>query len=282
MDADALYRSELLDVISRGIAAHPRTQQTRIGPSEIGTPCVRRLGHKLAGTNAVNVGGDGWKATIGTAVHAWLAEVFASANANTPEQLSEALQMLYCDDVPGPMLATPMRWLVEQRVTAGTIDGATLDGSCDLFDTATGTVVDWKCISLANLKRYRSNGPGEQYRIQAHTYGLGWTERGLDVHTVAIVFLPRDADLRHTYLWSEAFDIATAQESIDRASGIAAAIRQLGAPAILPLLPTADAYCRWCPFYRTGSTDLLTSCPGHGAAATRPDPLAGLTGRNNA
>ena len=55
-------------MIRHAIAHHPRSLQKRIGPSEVGTPCDRRIGYKLLG-HTENERGDAWKPTVGTAVH---------------------------------------------------------------------------------------------------------------------------------------------------------------------------------------------------------------------
>lgn len=47
-DAEAAGR-ELLDVIQNAITHQPRSQQRRIGSSELGVPCTWCLAHKLAG-----------------------------------------------------------------------------------------------------------------------------------------------------------------------------------------------------------------------------------------
>lgn len=248
-----LLRDELLHVIGGAIANHPRSQQTRIGPSEIGSPCTRRLAHKLAGTQPVNTRGDGWKATIGTAVHAWLAEAFVLANAGTE-----------------------LRWLVEQRVNVGMIDGATLDGSTDLYDRVTATVVDWKITTRNKIRDYRLNGPGEQYRVQGHAYGLGWLARGVPVDTVAVYFLPRDGELSGGYWHAEPFDPELARRAVERVDALARAIRLVGAPTVVPAAPTAPAYCQWCPYYAPGSTELTRSCPGAPGRSERPDPILSL------
>src|SRR5690606_22850826 len=43
-----------------------RSAQTTLGPSEIGTPCDRRLALTVMGAAPVNPGGDGWAAFVGT------------------------------------------------------------------------------------------------------------------------------------------------------------------------------------------------------------------------
>jgi hypothetical protein len=44
-----LLRDELLAVIRRAMAEHPRSLQVKIGPSEVDHPCARRIGYKLLG-----------------------------------------------------------------------------------------------------------------------------------------------------------------------------------------------------------------------------------------
>jgi hypothetical protein len=73
-------RVDLMDAIRHKITHHPRSLQKRIGPSEIGNPCDRRIGYKLLG-QPENPRGDAWKPTIGTAVHAWLEEALDDDDA---------------------------------------------------------------------------------------------------------------------------------------------------------------------------------------------------------
>lgn len=249
-----LLRDELVHIIRNHAEQAPRSLQKKIGPSEIGTPCNRRLGHMLAGTER-RASGDPWRTTVGTAVHQWLAEAMAAANASCP---------------PGEA-----RWLVEQRVVAGSIDGTTLDGTTDLYDRVTATVLDWKTTTLPKIRAYKANGPDEQYRVQAMVYGMGWTQRGLPVDTVAIFFLPRDGQLADAYMHHEPYDENVALAAIAKADAIARAGRLAGWNAVLPGLATTDAHCLFCPFLRQGTTDLTTGCPGHGDIAA-PKTLTGL------
>lgn len=257
-----LLRDEILHVIASGMAAHPRSLQKRIGPSEVGTPCTRRVGHKLAGTPEINTT-DGWLATIGTSVHDWLAATFTAD-----------LRL----EVPGQEL-TDGRWLVETKVTAGSINGDDIDGSCDIYDRLTATVIDWKVTSSRKIRDYRANGPGDQYRIQAHAYGNGWLHKGLPVDRVGVFFLPRDTPLRAgtVHFWTEAHDPAVAQAAFARAGDVDTLLAALGPAAALPLLPTADAYCAYCPWFQAGATDLTTACPGDPGAAPNSTPAPALT-----
>lgn len=239
-----LLRSELLHLITEQINNHPRSLQTRIGPSEMGTPCVRRIGYRLLDTPEANPRTAAWKPTVGTAVHAWLEQAFTNTNNTGVE-----------------------RFYLEQTVTVGQVNGVDITGNCDLYDRVTATVVDWKVVGLAGLRRYKKDGPGEQYRTQAHLYGRGWRNAGLPVDTVAVMFLPQNGELADAHLWAEPYNEQIALDALTRVGGVAALTSAAG-PAALPLLPTADSYCGYCPWYRADTTDLTRGCPGeHGSAS---------------
>lgn len=236
---------ELLAIITNAIANQPRTLQKRIGPSEIGHPCARRIGYKLLGAPDLNPNqGVAWKPFIGTAMHHELEHVF--------DKFNQAY-----------MLTTggQERFMVESKVCAGEINGEDIEGHTDLYDRATATVIDWKVVGPAPLKKYRKEGPGSQYRTQGHAYGRGWRRKGLPVDQVMIVFLPRNDELHKTYIWSEPYDEQVAVDGFTRAEGIAAMTKHIGT-GCLDLLPTANAYCYRCPYYRAGSMDLTKGCPG--------------------
>ncbi|MBW3627716.1 MAG: hypothetical protein KY464_00330 [Gemmatimonadetes bacterium] len=57
-----------------------------------------------------------------------------------------------------------------------------------------------------------------------------------------------------------------ALDVLQRADSVAALTAQIG-PAALPVLPTADAWCSYCPWFLPASTDVTACCPGHVAAA---------------
>lgn len=262
-------RRDYLDVITRAIVDHPRSQQRAIGPSEVGDPCARKIGYKLLGTPE-RPQQPAWRPTVGTAVHAWLEDAFDKASVAS------------LADLDGHE-----RWLVETRVTAAFVPELEpltgqlfLDGSCDLFDRVTATSIDHKAVGPGRLKKYRaSRDPGQQYRAQAHLYGLGWANRGERVDTVAVCFLTRDGDLSDAWWWSEPFDRALAEAAVERLRGIAVTVGALGG-AGLTVLPTADSFCSFCPFFKPGAADLSQGCPGHkGVASARvTDQLAGLIG----
>lgn len=261
----AAMLDELRDVIGNAIAQHPRSLQTQVGPSELGTPCARRLGHKLNGTPPARTQSPAWRPTVGTAVHAWLANVFDHDNARYIEP----------------------RWLTETRVWVGDVDGQMIWGSADLYDIRLQTVIDFKIVGPTSIKRYRADlakgrCPDQTYRNQLHLYGRGFTQLGdgLPVNRVAIVFLPSAGELGDALVWDEPYDEQVALETLTRADGIAAGLRLIGPDAILPQLATTEAHCGHCPWMKPGATDLARECPGDAALYTKPLTMPGLAPAN--
>jgi hypothetical protein len=246
-DPELLHR-ELLHLIRTSIRDNPRSLQTRIGPSELGTPCDRWLSHKLLDTLPVNDRQAPWLPTIGTAVHAWLEDTFAIDNVRHVEN------------------GRAERWLLEQRLNVGTVGGQSITGSCDLYDTITATVVDWKIVGKTRLEKYKRHGPGEQYRVQAHAYGRGWVRKGFAVEQVAICFLPRNGELTETVWWHEPYDEQVAVAALARVEAVAMANAVLGAAAPAAM-STTDWNCGYCDYFQMGAADLTKACPGD---PTRP------------
>lgn len=250
IDPDILA-TELFSIIEEAIAQQPRTLQTSIGPSEIGNPCDRRIGYKLAGTQPVNaIGAVNWKAFVGTAVHEMLADIMARAEIHS-----------FTDDTT----PRPARWHVEERVKPGLrLNGDDVEGSCDLFDAATGTVWDWKTTTRNKIReQYRPHGVGDQYEIQAQLYGAGWAAQGYDVRTVGVIFLTRDAEFTDRHVWHTPYDPQRAATALERVRGISNAITGLGVAMAIPLLDTAPAYCRFCPYYQGSGSNDSRSCAGN-------------------
>lgn len=251
-------RAELVDAIAHAIANHPRSLQRRIGPSEIGSPCQRRIGHKLAGTATVSALGDGWRPTVGTAVHTWLQDTFTAANRDWRQHTG----------------ADVTRWLVEHKVSVGEVPGLgvlvgdgrdddEVRGRCDLYDRVTATSIDWKVVGPATLKRAKAGHLEDKYRVQAHAYGLGWTRRAQPVDTVAVMFLPSNGELSQAHMWAEPYDARVALDALAAVGTVTAALNAFGPMRTLPVLTTADDHCQWCPYHLPAATDLTQACPGH-------------------
>ena len=190
------------DVVFDSIVNQPRSLQRNIGPSEIGTDCVRCLARKMLGIEKLpfeSIGEIPWLPFIGTAVHAQLEEMFAKEN----DRLGA------------------VRWLIETRLPIGRIGDMDISGSCDLFDKETGTVIDHKVVGATKLKSLPKKGPGNTYRVQAHLYGYGWTKLGLEVNEVAVKFYPRnDISLNSGYFWYEKYDESIAIQALERANEV--------------------------------------------------------------
>lgn len=257
LDTDPLETgAELLDVIESAIDRAPRSLQRRIGPSQLGNPCDWCLAHSLAGAPEQRDGGA-WLPAIGTAVHAWLDDVFAGDDAQRYAQIAAELPL------PEP------RWWRETRVSVGEVDGVEITGSCDLYDSQTGLVVDWKITGPTTIKKTKSGGPALGYRRQAHLYGRGFVRRGLPVSHVMLAFLPRsDVSVRSGYLWTEPYDEQVALDALARADRLAKAVRLFGIDVLAPSLERAPAgSCFSCSRYPNADG---TAPPAPGDWRSRP------------
>lgn len=257
-DVDDLH-AELRRIVEHGITHQPRSLQTRIGPSEVGDPCDHCLAAKLAGW-AKTPDGVGWLPFVGTCVHEWLERHFIQHE----------------NDRTGGNHTASRRFLVEQRVTVGQAGGQTITGSCDLFDTVTGTTVDWK-ITGANTLRTARRGPTPKYRVQAHLYGRGWANAGYTVRNVSIIYLPRNSmgGWDDAVTWHEPYDEQVAINALNRVDRIAnnlRALEALGPDAVtawIGQLPR-DPDCWDCPRYPDGAG--MTK-PGHKPPVDQLDGL---------
>jgi hypothetical protein len=224
---------DYLGVVTRGMDKHPRSQQKMIGPSEIGDPCNRALICKLAQLPEP-ARGPAWKPQVGTACHAQMEEWF--------------------EDEEVVMAPRGDRYLVEQEVFCGMIGPEKLTGHTDLVDKWLGGVIDHKFVGKTRLLMYRTKGPGQLYRVQAHTYGKGWELEGYRVRFVMICFLPRDGELSDAFHWWEPYDPAVADWAIARCNQLDQMWRALGVQKALELFPLCqDNYCDWCALDRAKS-----------------------------
>lgn len=252
----AAFAQQYIDVIVDAIINSDRSLQKMIGPSEIGDPCPRRIGYKLLGMPENDLRPN-WKATVGTGTHMWLETAFDKYNL--------ANAHLY---------GHQERFYIETKVIVGEVNGKLIPGSCDLYDRVTATVVDHKTCGPSMLKKYRRQGPGQQYRDQAQLYGRGWQRAGLPVTRVMIVFLPRQGELEDAYIWHEPYNEQIALDALQRVEGVDLTVTALGWAA-LELLPAVEAYCTYCPFFSHRSTDLTKGCPGpENSRLNQPTPTA--------
>jgi len=231
IDAPEIVGRELMCVIRDTIVNQPRSLQQVPGPSELGG-CARALIHKLCGH--AKPPELAWKAYVGVGMHHNLATGFAAHALNGGQQA---------------------RFLIEHRVTVGSARGLDITGSADLFDIDSGTVVDWKLVSKQQMERYAARGPGQRYRTQIHCYGKGFARAGFAVHTVMIVFLPRDGDLRirpngsftGAHVFAEPYDERIAVKALSRLAGLRELLEQFPPDQLLDMFPPCrDYFCSWC------------------------------------
>jgi hypothetical protein len=255
VDPTAIF-GELKYVIGKAIEEHPRSQQKAIGPSEIGSPCERRLAYKLLDIPVVNVQPPGWRPTVGTAVHSWLEDTFEARNV-----------------IDGFVERDTGRWRTERKLLVGVVNDVPIFGTCDLYDADTATSIDWKVVGPTTLRRVKAGHVSPGYQAQGQMYGRGWKLRGLPVHQVMVVFLPSAGELSEAQFWSAPFDEAQATAALERLARIHTLLGMVGERA-LPHLPIAEDYCSHCPWFSVGSTDPMTACPGPATlSATRSSPV---------
>lgn len=231
--------TELRGLLISHDANSARSRQTTIGPSEIGMNCQRALAYRLANAPEQPDARVPWAPIIGTAVHAYIADMLTAHN-----------QILGRE-----------RWIVEQRVWPDD----EISGSGDAFDTDTGTVIDWKITGDNSITKYRK-AMRPEYRIQAHLYGLGHERAGRDVRWVRIVCLSRSHDYDKSWEWTERFDRDVAFAALHRlytTQDLINDLRLTDNPALwgaVPSQPTPD--CRYCRYFRPGKPAGADGCPG--------------------
>jgi hypothetical protein len=228
-----------------------RSAQATMGPSEMGTPCDRRLALSLMRMPPVNPGGDGWAAFVGTAIHASLEQMFLWANAGTG------------------------RFAVEQRLEFG--NKYVPKGTADLIDRTLFMLDDHKCQGRWSRNKLKSQGPSQTYRVQAHVYAYGARQRGERIDHVAIISWPRDeATLDDLYVWTEPYNPQIVKDAFARVDKIGDEL-EAKQEGVRKQYPTATDLqvkalvgqdynvaddCRFCPFYLPNARSVTQGCNG--------------------
>ena len=208
----------------------PRSLQTALGPSEIGSLCKRQLAFGLtAGTfgKGGNTTGDVWRSHVGVALHK-----------------EDELVLKHANERAGRTI-----WIPEARVAAN--NGH--PGSCDAYDTETHTVIDWKHPGKYMFDEYAKKGPSWKYRVQSHIYGKGYKRLGYPVKNVGIMFISPASDLYHGFLHLEPFNEELADMALANLDAIEDQCTELDVKnhperfKQIPITPTED--CRWCNWW---------------------------------
>lgn len=201
-----------------------RNQQPTLGPSEIGTPCDRRIALSLMRYPTINPGGDNWASFVGTCIHAGLDEMLMWADAGSG------------------------RYATEQRLTFPSKHVP--KGTTDVIDRVLLLVGDHKGMGQWSLDKLKREGPSRTYRVQAHTYAYGAVMRGEKVKHVAIIGWPRDkGNLDDLYVWTEEYNPDLARKALKRVDDIAERVLVEGGEQEAYSLPFDNSDCRFCPFY---------------------------------
>jgi hypothetical protein len=220
-------REDIIDIVLWANGRSERSQQVELGASEVGTPCLRRLGYRMANVREVNVDNDPWPAIVGTAVHSWL-----ETAVNRYEQVHRV-----------------GRWETEMKVMAGPIPGHT-----DAYDKEFFAVIDYKNPGTTAMTEIRKGHIDPQYIEQIQMYGYGHRQAGRRVDKVALVFFPRAGYLQGTYVWSAPYDETVALAALDRVKRVAAGhhyYKVAENPANWEKIPAAPSKsCTWCPWYK--------------------------------
>lgn len=266
-DEDTLLTDLKAMVVSHA-HAHPRHNQIALGPSQVGHPCARNvISGMLASTGSIiNPQGDVLPSYIGVAAHKAMEEAAKLDNARVLEETSDPLHWT--------------RWLTETKVTIR--EG--LSGTCDLYDTWTNTVIDYKFPGTAAMTEYRKNGPSIIYETQAYLYGRGYQNAGHPVDRVGIWFLPRAGRLASSFLWLQPYDDTRVGIILDRLDSITVLMDELQIeqhPERLAFVPITPYQCTWCPWFAINPErhgDNPYACGGGSAYRPPVTNHSGMTG----
>lgn len=237
-DEDELL-TDLKQMVRNHANSHPRHNQKALGPSEVGHPCSRNIIARMLGFESINPQFDPLASYIGVASHAAMEDAARLDNERLAAEGKEG------------------RWLPERKVHVR--DG--LSGTCDLYDTQTDTVVDYKFPGTSRMTLYRKQikagkPPSVIYRVQAHMYGRGYKREGFDVKRVGIWFLPRAGMLASSVLWTEPYDDELVERELTRLDNLVILADELDLennPQRLDIIPKTPYECQFCPFFTVTS-----------------------------
>lgn len=246
-DTDPLavrLKADLIEIIRWADRNSPRSTQVEIGPSEIGDPCERRVGYRIAEVPPVNTETDPWAAIVGTSIHSWLDEAITSWCRHTGDS----------------------SWRTETKVSLDEL----VQGTSDAYNRDLACVIDHKGAGTEVLRKIRHHGPPPGYVVQVQCYGLGYERLGLPVKKVALAFYPRSGWLRDMFVWTTDYDRDVAERALARLHRIATQIISLDILNQSHRWEDLDAVpsngCGFCPWYdpdrdlERGASD--KGCPG--------------------
>ncbi|MET0417853.1 MAG: hypothetical protein ABW022_17735 [Actinoplanes sp.] len=244
---------ELADVLIAQEAQRPRTTQVALGPSELGTPCDQQIARKLVAGGVVPAAHEpAWAPFQGSAVHVAMDDVVDFWNVQLGRK----------------------RFLTVKDL--GRLDiGPGVTGELDVYDVDNAMIIDWKHVGESALKELRAARKkdlplplhvSQEYRVQAHLYGLGMRRRGYEVKRVRLVLLARSWKYEDSEEWTEPYNEALALAALARYDRVKAQVDSLDIVAhperIVQVKATVSGKCFWCPFRRYGKPASAAGCPG--------------------
>jgi hypothetical protein len=237
-------KHELSQIILWNEREAPRSRQVAVGPSELGGVCDRKLAYRIAGTPPINIDRDPWPAIVGTSIHDWL------------ERAVNRYQSAVGD----------LGYLTETRVYPDQL----VRGRCDLFNTKTSTVIDYKSVGVDGMRKIRKGIINPAYRVQIQVYGLGHERAGREVKHCALIFLSRSGWLDDAEVYMEPYDRQVALDALARLYRIADQLIDYDVENNPQRFGLVDATpgdeCIWCGHYnRDLDPDIAASekgCPG--------------------
>lgn len=158
------------------------------------------------------------------------------------------------------------KWLIEVKVEQP------IPGTCDLFDTDRGAVIDWKFPGTTMFKKYRDLNsrnlpPSPEYDSQIDLYGLGIENLGYTVNTVGIMFIPRAGRMNDSFIYSREYDRDHAIRIAERLANItkvAGAFNISDHPERAKFIPrTPGDSCRYCPWFNAVAEEDGNGCCGY-------------------
>lgn len=173
-------KDKLLGVVRRASFGSARSQQTKIGPSELGG-CKREFWYKVNEPSVTNENQLVLASYMGTAIHKAIEQDFRDSD---PES---------------------KRYLLETEVEFG---GMT--GHVDLYDLEDFEIIDWKTTKQKNQAYF----PNKHQVWQVMVYGKMMKHAGYRVDKVSLASIARDGDERDLIIVSFEYDDAIADEAL--------------------------------------------------------------------
>jgi len=238
-----------------------RNLQTAIGISEIGGHCLRCLARRLA---EVPEGRDrtGWKAQVGTFVHAGLEQHFTDrfSGAHSITDTVGARVRAFAESLG----ATSIEFVLEQDLLLHEYKSLKLGGHCDMFVKITlpggrmlYVVCDWKILGAKPLAEKAAGKLGATYEIQLDGYGLAWERLGMRPDYTVLLALPRDGELDDAAFVPRRYDPTRVIERLALIESMIDGSEIIGWSALIDSQPRAG-HCFDCPrFERSEEQDFF-------------------------